>query len=255
MLQRIVKCAGLALFALLLAIPGLAAEVTFTGQVAYRERLALPAGSVLTVTLVTLPGEQRIAGARARLDKASSPIAFTLNVRSDLAAGPYGLMAEIRSGGHAIFRNPLPIPASLESPSGIVIDVEFSPPPPPRDAPQEVPPPASQGDLIDTAWSVTSIGGDPVLAHTELTFSIAPDHRAGGNGGCNSYFTEASFETSSIAFGPIAGTRMACEPAVMAQEARFFNALQATGGYELSGDALRLLDAAGIPLVGLVRAP
>jgi putative lipoprotein len=48
---------------------------------------------------------------------------------------------------------------------------------------------------------------------------------------------------------------MACDPFVMAQEARFFAALEATAGYELTGDALKLVDAAGIPLAGLVRAP
>jgi putative lipoprotein len=104
-------------------------------------------------------------------------------------------------------------------------------------------------------WTVTSIGGEPVLPQTKVTFSIAADHRAGGNGGCNNYFTEASFETPPLTFGPIAGTRMACDPAVMEQEARFFAALEATSGYDLNGDTLKLVDAAGIPLAGFIRAP
>ena len=66
---------ALALAALLLALPALAADVTFSGQVTYRQRMALPPGSDLTVTLVGLPGEQRVASARASLGgKAGSPI-------------------------------------------------------------------------------------------------------------------------------------------------------------------------------------
>jgi putative lipoprotein len=48
---------------------------------------------------------------------------------------------------------------------------------------------------------------------------------------------------------------MACEPTIMARESRFFAALAATRAYELADDRLRLLDAAGVPLLGLVRAP
>jgi putative lipoprotein len=256
---KFVKRATLALFALL-AFGGaaLAEDVTFTGLVTYRERMALPPDAALTVTLVGLPGEHRIAGAHAALGgKAGSPIQFTLNVRSDVikTGVEYGLVAEIWSYGYVIFRNWQPVHVDAAALSGIVIPVEFSPPPP-HDPPQQILPPAeTPNPLLEVLWSVTSIGGDPVLPQTELTFSIAADHRAGGNGGCNSYFTEASFTTSPLSFSPIAGTRMACEPSVMAQEARFFAALEATTGYDLAGDTLKLFDAAGVPLAGLVRTP
>ena len=249
---------ALALAALLLALPALAADVTFSGQVTYRQRMALPLDSDLTVTLVGLPGEQRVASARASLGgKAGSPIQFTLNVRSDVVAagGQYGLVAEIWSDGYAIFRNWQPVAVDAAEPSGNVIEVQFSPPPPHDPPEQMLPPPEPANPLLDVLWTVTSIGGEPVLPQTGLTFSIAADHRAGGSGGCNNYFTEASFETPPLSFGPVAGTRMACEPAVMAQEARFFAALGATAGYELAGDTLKLFDAAGVPLAGLVRAP
>ena len=39
----------------------------------------------------------------------------------------------------------------------------------------------------------------------------------------------------------------------MDQERAFFAALAATASYEMSGNSLRLLDAAGIPLIGLVE--
>nr|WP_295890288.1 META domain-containing protein [uncultured Devosia sp.] len=247
-----------ALLAFALAVPAMAEDVTFSGLVTYRERMALPPDAALTITLVGLPAEQHIASAQASLGgKAGSPIQFTLNVRSDVmtADGQYGLVAEIWSAGYVIFRNGQPAVADADEPAGNVIEVEFSPPPP-HDPPEQVLPPVeTPNPLLDVLWTVTSIGGDPVLPQTEVTFSIAADHRAGGNGGCNNYFTEASFEIPPLTFGPIAGTRMACDPAVMAQETRFFAALEATVGYDLAGDALKLVDAAGIPLAGLVRAP
>src|SRR5690606_28156769 len=85
---------ALALLALLMAAPAFAEDVTFTGLVSWRERMALPPDAVLTVNLVTMPGQQRITGAHASLGgKAGSPIQFTLNVRSDVLAdgGSFGL--------------------------------------------------------------------------------------------------------------------------------------------------------------------
>ena len=247
---------ALALLALLMAAPAFAADVTFTGLVTWRERMALPPDAALTVNLVTLPGQQRVTGARADLGgKAGSPIRFTLDVRSDVLAegGAFGLLAEIRSNGAIVFGNRQPVPVDALMPAGILIPVEFSPPP--LDPPGQMLPPEPPNPLLDVVWTLTSIGGDPALPGRAVTFSIAADHRAGGNGGCNNYFTEADFETLPLSFGPVAGTRMACDPAVMAQEARFFSALGATRGYELTGDALRLVDAAGVPLAGLIRQP
>jgi putative lipoprotein len=247
-----------ALLALALVAPALAADITFGGLVTSRERMVLPSDAALTITLVSLPDQHRVAGAHASLGgKAGSPIQFTLNVRSDViaAGGQFGLVAEISSGGYVIFRNAQPALVDAAEPEGNVIEVEFSPPPP-HDPPEQIlPPPETPNPLLDVLWTVTSIGGEPVLPQTAVTFSIAADLRAGGNGGCNNYFTEASFESPPLAFGPIAGTRMACDPAVMAQEARFFAALEATSGYDLAGDALKLVDAAGVPLAGLIRTP
>src|SRR5690606_26453514 len=119
-------------------------------------------------------------------------------------------------------------------PEPVLIVVGFSPQPLPD--PTEIVMPANEPPrpLLDSVWTVTSIAGEPVPADGLLTVSIAADQRIGGHGGCNNYFTEASFEDGGLlSFGPIAGTRMACEPTIMAREARFFAALAATRAYEL----------------------
>ena len=249
-------CAALLAFALV--APALAEDITFAGLVTYRERMVLPADAALTITLVSLPDQHRVAGAHANLGgKAGSPISFSLNVRSNVVAsgGQFGLLAEVSTGGHVIFRNTQPALVDAAEPEGNVIEVEFFPPPPDDAAAHVLPPAETPNPLLDVLWTVTSIGGEPVLPQTEVTFSIAADLRAGGSGGCNNYFTEASLAAPPLTFGPIAGTRMACDPAVMAQEERFFAALEATSGYDLDGDTLKLVDAAGIPLAGLIRAP
>lgn len=242
---------------LALAIPAQAVDITFTGGVSYRERIALPSDAALVISLVSMPGQQRIVSAQARLGTTSSPFGFNLAVRSSVLAdgGAYGLVAEIWSGGHAIFTNVQPVPVDPAVPSGIVIPVQYFAPPP-HDPPRQILLPVEPPDpLLDTVWTVTSIGGEPILADTIVTLSIAGDHRVGGSGGCNSYFSEADFTALPLTFSPVASTKMACDTAVMAQEARFFAALGATAGYDFSGDALRLVDAAGVALVGLARHP
>lgn len=252
-------CAGLVLLGLLTVAPvAVADDVTFTGEVTYRERIALPPRAELWVTLVSLPGATPVVSAAANVGASGQvPLQYSLHVRSDVIAsgGSYGLVGEIRAEGRTLFRNSQPVPVDVTAPLPTLIVVNFAPDPPHDASDLILPPPERPILLLDTAWQVTSIGGDPVLPHTEVSLSIAADHRAGGNGGCNNYFTEADFEDPPLTFGPIAGTRMACAPEIMDQEAALFAALEATVSYELSGDALKLFDAAGIPLVGLVRLP
>lgn len=251
MLARLVR---IVLALAVLALPAAAQDVVFTGQVTYRERVALPENAELRVTLVTLPGGRPVVGAAASITAGGRvPVAFTLNVRSGVAkaGGSFGLVAEIRSQGRTLFQNWQPVPVDVAAPAPVRIVVQFSP-----DPPLIIEPPVEPANpLLDTAWRVTSIGGDPAPADAAPTLAIAADQRVGGSGGCNNYFTEASFEEAPLAFGPVAATRMACAPDVNAREIAFFAALAAVAGYELVGDGLQLLDPAGVALVGLIRTP
>ncbi|MEO8684900.1 MAG: META domain-containing protein, partial [Devosia sp.] len=241
--------------------PALAVEqITFTGEVTFRERIALPPDADLTVTLVTLDanGEPHAIGATAPIPaRGQVPLQFVLNVRSDAIVDDqdYGLVAEITTGGVSVFRNAVPVQVDPLTPQPALIIVSFDPTPPFT----VLPPMPVAGDLevttalFDAIWTVREISGHAVLRATEVTLSIAPDRRAGGNGGCNSYFTEAVFDGPALYFGPIAGTRMACDDLVMRQEAAFFDALETTASYELDNDTLYLLDADGKQLVRLVR--
>jgi putative lipoprotein len=229
------------------------ADITFRGEVNYDQRRTLPPNAELWVSLVSLPGGSVIASAAAPIGHpAQPPLAYTLDVRSRTVeqGGAFGLVAQIRLGSRTIFRSARPVPVDPAAPIPTLLIVGYSPDQPRAAADVQVTP-----SLLDTLWSVTSIGGKPVLPATKLTFAIAADHRAGGHGGCNNYFTEASFADEPLSFGPLAGTKMACAPEVMAQEAALFAALEATTNYRQAANSLQLLDAAGIALVGLVRTP
>lgn len=250
--MALLKLAGLVFAMAMMSVPAFAADVTITGTVAYRERIALPADAQLRVTLVTLPAAEPVVGASATIPaRGQPPIAFTLNVRTTLASDrDYGLLAEISSAGHTLFASTAPVAVDPDAGAPVRINVNFAGLPP---APPPEPPAPAPSALLDTVWTVTSIGGRPVSGIKSLTLSIAADLRTGGHGGCNNYFTEASIEGNKLAFGPTAATRMACAPEILAQEASYFSALAAVAGYETDGRSLRLLDAAGVPLIGLVR--
>lgn len=86
-------------------------------------------------------------------------------------------------------------------------------------------------------FRVTSFGPagavTPVLQGTTITavFDTASG-TVSGNGGCNSYSATLNTADGGWSVGPIASTAMACEEAVMNQEAAYLAALQASNAYQ-----------------------
>ncbi len=76
------------------------------------------------------------------------------------------------------------------------------------------------GGLVGTTWTVTSIAGTAVLAEAPPTMDFAPEGVTGTDG-CNQYTGQFHAEGGSIQIGPLSTTRMACEPARMAQATAF----------------------------------
>lgn len=228
-----------------------AQDISLTGEVFYRERMALPPGATLHVGLVSMPGGRPVVGAGATIPAGGQvPLQFSLAIRSGVAksGGSFGLIAEIHHGNTVIFRNKEAVPVDLAAPAPVSIlvhRVQIDP---------IVPEPPLDKQLINTTWHVTSISGSPVIGDQPLTLTIAPDLRADGHAGCNSYFAQATLEGSKLKFAHPAATLKACQPEIMAQESAYFTALIAIDSYEISEDSLRLLDAAEVPLIGLVRA-
>ena len=242
---------GLAVLALLVTLGvANAGQTTLSGEVTYRERIALPENGTLRILLVDLaaPDQPRVQAEGAIASPGQVPLSFNLTFDDTIfAAGhSYGLKAEILADGQVWFRNAEPLPIDLVTPQAIVIITTFA---------GRVDDPASRPvvdpkPILDVTWTAEEIGGLAVTPD-ESTLSIASDMRAGGRGGCNSYFTQAQISNDRLAFSAVAATRMACNETVMAREAVFFDALNATRFWRLTGEKLELLDAGGKVLTRL----
>lgn len=244
----------LALAVLLLAF-GLsnayAAPVTLSGQVTYRERMALPAGSRLYVRLVDAqkPDEPTLVGAEAPITGPGGiPLMFNLNFDSGVInpTRKYAIVAEIRTGEVLWFRNSQPYPVDPLAPAQpVAIVADF--------IGQQLAPIDPAAGLYGVVWRAATIEDKPVPEGAEITLSVAEDGRAGGKGGCNNYFAQSRLEDSQLDFSSVASTRMACAPDVMALETRFFELVDMVAGFSLKAGTLTLSDEAGAPLMTFTR--
>jgi putative lipoprotein len=103
------------------------------------------------------------------------------------------------------------------------------------------------------AWRAEDIRGEPIAPGVDSTLEIAPDGAVTGSGGCNRYRGRATLGEGTIAFSPLAATRMACPGPAMAQEQRFFAALAAARAFRIADGALLLLADDGAMLASFVR--
>ncbi|MFZ5548443.1 MAG: META domain-containing protein [Pseudomonadota bacterium] len=117
--------------------------------------------------------------------------------------------------------------------------------------------PTQRAVLQHGEWQVVAIDGRAPAA--AITLRLAADGRLAGHAGCNgftgSYTIEgdrfqpvavASTTAGSLAVGPLASTRKACAPAVMADEQRFLGLLERANGIAMgsvtgAADTLQLL--------------
>lgn len=243
--------------------PAFADKVTLKGDVTYRERIALPPGGSLTVSLVDLatPTQPRVSAKAAIASPGQVPLTFTLNFDESvvLPGHSYALDAEITGDdGTLWFRSTSPYAVDPLAPaSPILIIVSRAPEPEePATVPADVPAQASPSPLLDVTWQAHTIAGKPVGRGLVSSLNIASDMRAGGRGGCNSWFAQAEVNEERLLFSAVAATRMAClSEDATAQEDSFFAALAATRFWRLDDGHLTLLDSTGAELALLEKSP
>ena len=233
------------LAAMLATSPTLAAQVQLPGQVTYRERIALPDEAVLSIELIdlALPDRPRLS-VSAPTGAGQVPLGFTLTFEDSmiLPQHDYAINAEI-SKGDIRFRNaePYPVtPLAQTDPVLIVTSMVAQNNTASSEtvaAPQDLP-------LLNITWEATVIGETPVPPGVDITLQIESDMRAGGNGGCNSFFSQATITEDSFAIGEVARTQRSCFYERNMLEQSYFNALKASVGWVIDGDTLTLLDPA-----------
>lgn len=92
-------------------------------------------------------------------------------------------------------------------------------------AKQPAPVVVSATTLAGAPWLLEDLTGRGVIDNSHTTLQFLPDGKVSGSGGCNRYSGSVALKGSQITFTPMASTMMACAPALMDQETRFFAAL------------------------------
>jgi putative lipoprotein len=112
---------------------------------------------------------------------------------------------------------------------------------------------ASEPGTTQGAWVAEEIAGAAV-AGGAATLEIGADGAVSGSGGCNRYRGRAEIAAGTIAFSPLAATRMACPGAAMEQEGRFLAALAAARRFRIEDGRLVLSGEDGAVVARLRRA-
>jgi putative lipoprotein len=232
----------------MLAAPAasLAAERTISGEVFYRERIALPANAVLTVQLadVSLADAPAAIVGKQVVDPAGQvPIKFTISFDPAVIRPNtnYALEARITVDDTLWFINDIrhELDPLDDAPQSMVLKMVRS---------SEMPPSPT---IFGITWLVEEVGGTPIRGQTPSTFTVGADGKVSGRGPCNSYFGTAQVGDGTIEIGEIGSTFMACEPDVMEQEKAFLEALRKAAGFRISEGKLTFADTAGKDILRL----
>jgi len=217
---------------------------TITGTAAYRERIALPPGAVLDVTLLDVSRADAPAETLAMVSlvaQSEVPIRFVLAydpARID-PVHHYALRATLAAAGRVMWRTDTSHPV-LTHGAGTTVELRLV-----RSEP------AAVAALVGPEWVAVEITGQAVLATPRTTLTFTPEGNAQGLGACNRFNGGYTLKDQALAIGPLASTMMACPPAIADQEQRFHQALGAVKAWRIEAGALQLLGADGAALVRL----
>ena len=112
---------------------------------------------------------------------------------------------------------------------------------------QATPPPgAGAGGIEGLQWFLTAVGGStvsPMAEDRQPHILLDPaENQVRGFAGCNNFFGSYELDGSSLTFGPIGATRMACPDLETGLETSVFEALGNTRKWKKADGALLLLN-------------
>jgi heat shock protein HslJ len=99
-------------------------------------------------------------------------------------------------------------------------------------------------NLTGTQWTLEEFGGKPVIEHSKATLAFLQAGRVSGNGSCNRFMGPAEMTGDKIKLGPLAGTKMMCDPGASDQETAYLKALESAQRFEVK-DGKLLIYVAG----------
>lgn len=211
---------------------------TISGSLAYRERIALTPGYTLKVTLSDVSMADGIATKVAEtsrvLQNEQVPLSFELEVEGGK------LMPRNRYQLRAVLHDPAgelawttgtayPIDATLQNQDlGELLLAGVA-----RTAPPPLPGPQA---LAGTGWQVDDVASGGLVDGVNITLNFDADGRVNGSSGCNTYMGSYSQSGSELELGQLAGTLMACPPALMDLERIFLDILGGAVEYSIDPD-------------------
>lgn len=210
-----------------------------TGTVTYRERMMLPPGAVVEVSLLDVSradAKARTLAQQVIKDPPAPPIPFVLeydgkDIDSRMS---YAVRAVIRHDDRLLFTTDTHYPVITRG-AGNTVDLILK-----HVARSPVKPNAS---LTNTYWKLISVAGEPYQhnsknrePHLKL---VAKDNVAKGYGGCNLFTGHFERSGNSLQFKQLATTMRACVEG-MQVESRFLGVLGNVNRYAIQGDSLRL---------------
>lgn len=218
--------------------------MTVTGEIGYRERIAVPPDSTATITFSDISRQDVAAPviAQTKFGISSVPAPFELKASQDrMEAGHrYALRATIHdSAGHLRWTTDTvhPVdPAEIEIDLGLLLLKRVA---------------AAKLDLTGGEWLVEDINNEGVMDILQTTLAFVDNGQVSGTGGCNRYTGTYDLTDDTLSFGPLAATRKACPPAISNQEQKFFEVLamplrastDETGALFLTNEAGKTLKA------------
>lgn len=225
-----------------------AASAALTGSVAYRERVALPPDAIAEVSLIDATAQDVaapvIATTTVRSEGKQVPLAFTLpydESRID-KTHLYTVRAVIRSGPQLLWTTDI-VRGVITQGNPIHVDLMLT-----RVDPSAANGASAVGDLAGTSWVLTDLGGTRALGDPPATLDFATKGKATGTGSCNRFFATVEVSGTSIRFGAVGATRMACATPVSLQEVRYFGALESSSRFEIDGNELSIYGSGTKPL-------
>lgn len=97
--------------------------------------------------------------------------------------------------------------------------------------------------LTGAEWVVEDINGAGVIDNSHASLLFGEDGTLSGSGSCNRYGARYTLKGARLTIASPAATLMACAPALMDQERKFFDALSKASSYAIDETGALVLTA------------
>lgn len=93
--------------------------------------------------------------------------------------------------------------------------------------------------LEGVVWKITHMGATPAQQQSPAFVQFLANNQVAGSSGCNRFFGQYELTGESLTFKGMGSTRMACEPALMAQEDELLKLLSSVNRFSFKQDSVQ----------------